>query len=271
MRRAAGFAGGNHRFGPPAPASALLSALVLKGSFYVLLRLWFDVFPTAELEGVGRLLGALGAAAILWGSVQAIRQRRLKRMVAYSTVAQAGYLFFVFALTAQSSTSWNAWRATAFFALSHACAKAAAFMAAGSLRYATGSDEIDKLAGTAQQQPATVFAFALAGVGLMGLPPSGSFFAKWVLLDAAIATGQWVFAVIILLGGLLAAVYVFRVLAKAFVATETAGDFSVPMVMQLTPLVLAFVSLGLGGVAAQGMELLEVGSPPLPTNEGKVP
>lgn len=255
----------------PVPASALLSGLVLKASFYVLLRLWFDVFPFTDLRMAGHLLGALAAAAILWGSVQAIRQNRLKRLVAYSTVAQIGYLFLVFALAAEPLAAWNAWSGTAYFVLSHACAKAAAFMAVGSLQYATGSDRIDDLAGIAKQQPVTMFAFALAGVGLMGLPPGGAFLAKWLLLNSAVAAGQWGLALVVLIGGLLAAIYVFRVVAKSFIVADQQPTRHVPRVMQWTPLVLALLSIALGIVALQPMELLEIGAPFSPTASGGSP
>jgi formate hydrogenlyase subunit 3/multisubunit Na+/H+ antiporter MnhD subunit len=245
----------------PAPASALLSGLVLKGSFFVLFRLWFDVFPLADLQAVGHLLGTLGAAGVLWGSVQAIRQRQLKLLVAYSTVAQVGYLFLVFSLAAVPTSSRQAWSATVYFALSHACAKAAAFLAAGSLRYAVGSDDIASLTGTAARHPVTVFAFGLAGVALMGLPPSGAFLAKWLLLDSALSTGQWGIALVILIGGLLASIYVFRVIARSCAATEAQGTRRVPFLMQLTPLVLALFSMGLGVFAMQPLQLLESSAP----------
>ena len=83
----------------PAAASAVLSGLVVKGSFFLVVRLWFDVL--ASLPGVapGTILAALGSAAILFGSVLALRQARLKLLIAYSTVAQIGYLFMMFPLS----------------------------------------------------------------------------------------------------------------------------------------------------------------------------
>ena len=111
----------------PAPVSALLSALVVKASFYILLRLWLEVFPL-DSTGLGQLLGALGAAAVIWGGVQALRQTRLKMLIAYSTVSQLGYLFLVFPLA-----SVIAWKAGLYLLLSHAFAKAAMFLAAGNI------------------------------------------------------------------------------------------------------------------------------------------
>src|SRR5690606_15258301 len=82
----------------PAPVSALLSALVVKGSFYILLRLWYEVFPDELTRLLAIVPVVLGAVAILWGSLQALAAERMKMLVAYSTVAQLGYLFIVFGL-----------------------------------------------------------------------------------------------------------------------------------------------------------------------------
>ncbi|MDP1534648.1 MAG: proton-conducting transporter membrane subunit, partial [Rubrivivax sp.] len=81
--------------GAPAPVSALLSALVIKASFYLVVRLWLDLFEPLTTVGAAQLIGALGAAAIVWGSLLALTQTRLKMLVAYSTVAQIGYLFLL--------------------------------------------------------------------------------------------------------------------------------------------------------------------------------
>ncbi len=125
----------------PSPVSAVLSALVIKASFYILLRLWIMLFGPIAGDGVAALLGGMGAAAILWGSVQALRQTRLKLLVAYSTVAQIGYLFLAFPLAPAAA----AWRAAAILALSHALAKSAMFLAAGNLLHFGGHDRIADL------------------------------------------------------------------------------------------------------------------------------
>src|SRR5690606_32386203 len=106
-------------------------ALVVKASFYLLLRLWLELFhPIHNL--MPDLLGILGAAAIIWGSLQALRQIRLKLLIAYSTVAQLGYFFLVFLLTAGQSgeMSSSAWQGVLYMLLAHALAKSAMFLAA---------------------------------------------------------------------------------------------------------------------------------------------
>jgi multicomponent Na+:H+ antiporter subunit D len=136
----------------------------------------------------------------VFGSVLALRQARLKLLIAYSTIAQIGYLFFLFPLasaplavtsgTAALSTGM-AWTGGMLQLVSHAVAKAAMFMAAGLITEALGHDRIAGLGGIGQALPMYVFAFGLGGMSLMGLPPSGGFVAKAMLLMAAVAEGQW--------------------------------------------------------------------------------
>jgi multicomponent Na+:H+ antiporter subunit D len=244
------------------PVSAILSGLVVKAAFYLLLRLWFDVFPEALTPVAAQLLGALGAAAILWGSILALRQARLKLLVAYSTVAQIGYLFLLFPLAFAAAGGLSPWSGGVYHALSHAAAKAAMFMAAGNLMIACGHDQITGLRGCGARLPVSLFAFGLAGVSLMGLPPSGGFVAKWLLLQGAIETEQWWFASVIVLGGLLAAAYIFPVLRQglAHAATDTPVA-RVPATMELVPLVLALAATGLGILALLPLELLQIGAP----------
>ncbi len=244
----------------PSPVSAVLSALVIKASFYILLRLWLTVFGPLAGDGVAALLGLLGAAAVLWGSVQALRQTRLKLLVAYSTVAQIGYLFLAFPLAAAATVT--AWNAAAYLALSHALAKAAMFLAAGNLLHFGGHDRIADLDRVVQRLPLSAFAFALAGVSLMGLPPSGGFIGKWLLLEAALAQGRWDLVAVMLVGGLLAAAYVFKVLGKAFTQAEVTHEPQVvPAPMEWAALVLACGAIVLGFVATPVLSLLGIGAP----------
>lgn len=243
----------------PAPVSALLSGLVVKASFYILLRLWLTVFWQLNAD-VAPLLGLLGAGAILWGSIQALRQTRLKLLVAYSTVAQIGYLFLGFPLAAAARAS--VWGAVAYLALSHALAKAAIFLCAGNVIRFGGHDRIADLDRVVQRLPLTAGAFALAGVSIMGLPPSGGFIGKWLLLEAAVAQGQWGFAIVMVLGGLLAAAYVFKVLGHAFTPAQRSHEpMAVPARMQWAALLLAVGAVGLGVLAPWLLPLLSIGAP----------
>ncbi len=244
----------------PAPASAVLSALVVKGSFFLVVRLWFDVMPGLASDVAMGLLGALGSGAILFGSVLALRQQRLKLLIAYSTIAQIGYLFLMFPLAAGSEPwNWQAWNGGVMQALSHAFAKAAMFLAAGLVAESLGHDRIADLRGIGRAMPMTLFAFGLGGLSLMGLPPSGGFTAKWLLLQATVQGGQWFWAAIVLCGGLLAGGYVYRVVAPAL-ATSTLGLKTSPSrSREAIVLALASAALLLGFVPPDFHGLLQVG------------
>lgn len=240
--------------GAPAPVSALLSALVVKASFYLILRVWIGPFAPliAANEWLAWLPALLGMLAIFWGSWQAIRTERLKMLIAYSTVAQLGYLFLIFPLLKGP----GAIQAGMMQVFAHGLAKAGMFVAAGVFIKATGQDTVAGLAGGVDRLPVTLFAFGLAGMSLMGLPPSSGFLAKWQLIEVALDRGYWWLVVAVLAGGLLAAVYVFRVLRQAFLqAPANQAMVTVPRTLEWTALALAAASVLLG---LRGVELMQL-------------
>jgi multicomponent Na+:H+ antiporter subunit D len=239
--------------GAPAPVSAVLSALVVKASFYLVLRLWLEVFPQLMVPAIGVFFGVLGAAAILWGSLQALRASRLKQVVAWSTVAQLGYLFLAFPL------AWaipGGWRVAVFFALAHGSAKAAVFLAAGTLQKTAGHDRLASLGAVLRGRPLTTFALAIAGASLIGLPFSGGFIAKLMLVRVALENQLWGWALLVLAGGLLAGAYVFRVLGRAFMFGPADRGNGVAPVMEWSALGLALVSVALGFAGTPALALL---------------
>lgn len=256
--------------GAPAAASAALSALVVKGSFFVVIRLWFDVMPTLPGPTGAQLLGALGAAAIVFGGAMALRQHRLKLLVAYSTVAQIGYLFLLFPLAfGPASTHLEGGLALAggmLQAISHAMAKAAMFMAAGLIYAGLGHDRIAGLAGAGRALPVTMLAFACSGLCLIGLPPGGAFLAKAMLMQSPAAATQWWWDWIMSVGSVLTSAYVFAILLRmlAPASTSLALRTKVPPARQLVALALAFCSLLLTFVAFNALDILQIGRAELP-------
>jgi multicomponent Na+:H+ antiporter subunit D len=259
-----------HAWLPPAhggaltPVSALLSALVIKASLYILIRLWLALGPELATVAAANLLGVLGAGAVFWGGWMAWRQSKLKYLVAYSTVAQIGYLFLFFPLVTGTSitAATLAWDGTLLMLASHALAKAGMFLSAGNLINAVGSPHIVDLTGISRFRPLSLFSFGLAGVSLMGLPPSGGFTAKWLLLQSALASGQWWWLVVLMLGGLLSAAYVFKVFRHSFVEGPKRDHFeSPPLAMELTALLLVSASIAIGLVAHLPLGWLRLGSP----------
>ena len=237
--------------GAPAAASAILSSLVVKGSFFILLRLWFNVLPGLSGFAAAQLLAALGAGAIVVGSVVALRQERLKLLVAYSTLAQIGYLFLMFPLAANASgrlESGSALAAGVLQAISHATAKAAMFLAVGSIYAGLGHDRITGLSGVARALPISVLAFAIGGFALMGVQPGGAALAKELWLQEAASTGQWWWVVVLQVGAMFTTAYVVLVLAHALAPSDQRISLvrTSPPGRDLAALALATCSLLLG-------------------------
>jgi len=114
----------------------------------------------------------------------------------------------------------------------------------------------------AQRLPLTLVAFGLAGISSMGLPPSGGFIGKWMLLDAALHAGQWWWVIILVMGGLLAAAYVFKVIGRAFTQAEVTHEAgAVPATMEWAALTLALAAIMLGLFVPWPLALLDIGLP----------
>jgi len=253
--------------GAPAAASAVLSALVIKAPVFLILRLVADIAPPETAAIAGQVLAVMGAASILLCSVMALRQERLKLMIAYSTVAQIGYLFLVFPLAGLGGEAGPfgtiAWTGGALQLVSHALAKAAMFMAAGIVAEAMGHDRIRDLGGFGRVLPLSAVTFGLAGLSLMGIPPSGGFIAKCLLLTAAAIGDHLWLALTILGGGLLAGGYVFRVLDRALAtpAEPLVSRTPIPLRLEIVPLVLAVLAVALGFLPLEPFGLLQIGRP----------
>ncbi|MFU8877007.1 MAG: complex I subunit 5 family protein [Wenzhouxiangellaceae bacterium] len=244
----------------PGPVSAMLSAVVVKIAILACWRLWFQSGPGLPPAALANLLGLLGVAAMLYGSIMALVQRRLKMVVAYSTVAQLGLLLLLFPLAGEL-----AFKGAGFHLLTHALAKAAMFLAAANVLVALGTDRIHRLPGLDSRLPIETFTLALAGVTLMGLPPSGGFAAKWMLLQAAWQSANLFWLVALLVGGLLSAAYIFRVLAMTCFHPRPAGCprrcDRPPLASSLAALALALGGLLIGLWPAPVLRLLEAGLP----------
>jgi len=247
-----------------APVSALLSALVVKGSFYILLRVWLVALHPLADTFIPQLLSGLGMAAIIWGSLQAMRQTQLKMLVAYSTVAQLGYLFLLIPLLLRGRGDDIAPLAgIVIFLSAHALAKAAAFLSAGNLLYAVGEDRLSSLDGLTRKMPLTLAAFGVAGVSLIALPPSGGFIAKWLMLNVALEHGYWWLMIVVIGGGLMAAVYIMRVMSHLFL--EARGHKSdvkpLPLCMSWPPFGLAVLAILLVFTGVLVTDMLVIGAP----------
>ena len=243
----------------PAAVSALLSALVIKASLFVLWRVFSQLAPTTSFAPViATAVGAAGAVGVVWGGILALRRDRLKTIVAYSTVAQVGYLVLLLPLLSTAGGE-AAWSGGIVLAVAHGLAKAAMFLAAGALAIAYGGDRIDGLHGALSRMPLAVATIGVAGVSLAGLPPALGFVGKWQLLQGALAADAWWWVAVLLVGGLLTFAYTGRMIAAMF---NVPGEDPPPprttpgRALSIVPFALAAASLVLGLFPAPLADLL---------------
>jgi multicomponent Na+:H+ antiporter subunit D len=198
----------------PSTVSALLAATATKVGAYVLLRFLFTVFGVGisftRLNADTALL-VFAAAAILVGSIAAIRQDNVKRMLAYSSIAQIGYIALGIGLANVTGLT-----AAILHLFNHAVIKGALFLALGCVAYRIGGMQLADLRGLGRQMPWTFGAFTAGGLSLIGVPLTAGFISKWYLVLAAVERGWWPVALLIVVGSLLAIVYIWRVVEAAY-------------------------------------------------------
>jgi multicomponent Na+:H+ antiporter subunit D len=198
----------------PSVVTAFMAATATKVGVYVLLRFFFTVFGfhfSFVAMHVGEILMLLAVAAILVASLVAVFQDNVKRMLAYSSVAQIGYIILGISLASAAGVS-----AGMLHLFNHALIKCALFLAIGSIYLRLGSVEIHNMHGLARQMPWTMAAFVAGGLSLIGIPLTAGFISKWYLVSAALTAGYWPLAVLVLVSSLLALIYIWRVVEAAY-------------------------------------------------------
>ena len=194
--------------------TAFLAATATKVSVYILLRFVFTVygvelaFVTLPLDTI---LMPLALTGIFVASTVAIFQGNIKRMLAYSSVAQVGYMILGISLASVSGLT-----AGIVHMFNHALMKGGLFLAMGCIAFRIGSVELDKMRGLGRTMPVTMFLWVLGGLGLVGVPLTAGFVTKWYLIVAALERGWWPVAVLLLISSLLALVYVWKVVEVAY-------------------------------------------------------
>ncbi len=198
----------------PSVVSAFFAATATKVGIYVLLRFFFTVFGSQfsfAAMHVGEILMLLAVAAILVASLVAVFQDNIKRMLAYSSVAQIGYIILGISLATSAGVT-----AGMLHLFNHALIKCALFLAMGCIFLRLGSVELKDMHGLAKKMPWTMAAFVAGGLSLVGLPLTAGFISKWYLVSAVLADGYWPLAVLILASSLLALIYIWRVVEAAY-------------------------------------------------------
>ncbi|NLJ84940.1 MAG: monovalent cation/H+ antiporter subunit D family protein [Firmicutes bacterium] len=219
----------------PSPASAVLSGLAVKGYIICLMKVLFHVVGPELMQvfSLNRLLVLLGMVAILIGSILALGQDELKRRLAFSTVAQIGYIFLGMGLLNVKGMT-----GALFHIASHGIIKSALFLAAGAVITQTGKERVSELAGVGKKMPITMGVFTIASLGLVGIPLFSGFVGKWYMLLGSLGAGDYLAAAVIVAGSVLCAGYLFPVIRVAYFEPAPADDWQEPGVRQRLALIL---------------------------------
>jgi multicomponent Na+:H+ antiporter subunit D len=248
----------------PSVASIFLAATATKVAIYLFLRFLFSVFGAgfvfSDLPATA-ILTVLSTAAVFVAGAAAVFQSDIKRMFAYSSVAQVGYITLGIALATNTGLTGGM-----VHVVNHGLIKAALFMAIGALVFRTGVYRLDELAGVGRKMPMTAAAIALAGLGLVGVPGTVGFVSKWYLIVAAFELNWWWLAFVIVGSSLLTVVYVGRVIETIWFrepgpALDNVREAPADMLIPIWLLVGATIYFGIDtnltvGVASQAAAAL---------------
>lgn len=193
----------------PSMVTAFLAATATKVAVYLLIRFSFTVFGAdfGDMDlPLHHIFVGLGLFAVFSASLVAILQVDIKRGIAFSSVAQIGYMIIGLGLGSAAGV-----QATLLHLFNHALMKGALFVSLAAVALRMGGARLDELAGVARRMPFTAMAFVVGGLSLIGVPLTVGFVSKWYLVIAALEMGLWPVAALVLVGSLLAVMYVWRV------------------------------------------------------------
>ena len=201
-------------------STAIIAPLMTKVSAYVLIRILYFVYghewALAGGGGLGPVITTLAVLGIVVGSIMAIAQKDAKRMLAYSSIAQVGYIAVGIGLANPLALV-----GAMLHILNHAVMKCCLFLVTGSVQLQAGTVSLKDYAGLGRRMPWTFAGFTLAALAMVGVPPTNGFFSKWYLVLGGIDAGQWVVVVAVLASSLLTAVYFFRTLERIYARPDT--------------------------------------------------
>lgn len=230
----------------PAPASAVLSAVIVKVGVLAILRVVYYIFGADLLRGtwVQTVWMVLTLITVFMGSLLAYREPVLKKRLAYSTVSQLSYILFGLSVMTVDSVTGSV-----LHVLCHGLIKTVLFLCAGAIIYMTGKTRVEELRGIGKEMPVLMWCYTIASLGLVGIPPTGGFVSKWYLAEGSLASGipgfSWIGPVILLVSALLTAGYLLPVTIQGFFPGE---DFDYgklqkkePSLVMLAPIILLTV------------------------------
>lgn len=230
----------------PSVVSTFLAATATKVALYVMIRFQLTVFGIEfslldmPYDTILIIIGTLG---IIGGSIYAVYQTNVKRMLAYSSIAQLGYILVAIGLASQPGFT-----AALLHIFNHALIKGSLFMALGIIFFRFASTELSVMSGIGKTMPFTMAAFTIAGLSLIGIPGTAGFVSKWYLITALLDASLWPLALIILLASVLTLIYVGKVLEVAYFrpAPEGVEKQKIPATMMISLWVFSLSNIYFG-------------------------
>ncbi|MCW8885794.1 MAG: monovalent cation/H+ antiporter subunit D family protein [Motiliproteus sp.] len=248
----------------PAIISALLAGTATKVAVYMLLRVTLGIFGinfALEQMPLDRLLLILGGSGVLFASMMAVMEDNVKRLLAYSSVAQLGYMAMALGLASAAGVT-----AAMLHLFNHALMKSALFLAIVPVVIHVGGFHLHHLRGLGRTMPWTMAAFSLAGLSLIGVPLTAGFVSKWYLLSSALEQHLWALVVLILIGSLMALIYMWKMLEEIYFKqpenpNAAAAEAPIQLLIPLWILVAANIYFGIDtdltvGLAEQATQAL---------------
>lgn len=245
----------------PAPASAVLSATIVKAGVLGILRTVYYIFGDEILRGtyVQKVWIIVTLMTVFMGSMLAYREDVLKKRLAYSTVSQVSYILFGLAVMDD-----KAYTGGLMHALAHAVIKCGLFLVAGAIIYKTGKTRVSEMRGIGKQMPITIWCFTFLSLGLIGIPPTGGFISKWYLATGALNSGiplfNWLGPVVLLVSALLTAGYLLPLSINGFLPGSDFDSSSLeskePNMLMTVPIIVLTVITVLLGVCPQILDVL---------------
>lgn len=231
----------------PSVISVFLAATATKVAVYIMLRMAFTVFSSefVTITPASHIFLLLGIFGVIMASVAAINQTDVKRLLAYSSIAQVSYMVLGMGLVSILGIT-----ATLIHVFNHALMKGALFMACGALVYRVGSSKFENLHGLGRQMPWTFAAIFIAGLSLIGIPGTAGFISKWYFVLAALEQQSWLVVLVILFGSLLAVVYIWKIIEVMFLhpasdSTPAVKEAPVLLLLPMWVLVIANIYFGI--------------------------
>ncbi len=229
----------------PAPISAMLSGVVIKVlGVYALVRLYFNVFGAATIPSALTIFLVLGTLSMVGGAFLALGQKDYKRLLAYSSISQIGYVLFAFGLGTPLGILGGL-----FHLVNHAAIKSLLFLNSGAVVYNTDTRDMEKLGGLSQKMHVTGTTSLIGSLSMSGIPPFGGFWSKLIIIFAAVQSGQVILACVAVLASIVTLAYYLKSQKMVFfgqLLDKYKKLKEVPVLMCVSMIVLALISIGLG-------------------------